>query len=98
MAGYGDPAPAAGHRDDPGDQPRQPGADSCRSLRGRWAHDRTSGDDDFTLSLDVAGDPTGIAQFQSELLAATFGLAPALVGAADNPSGDEPHSSPPWPP
>ena len=37
----------------------------------------------------MAGDPTGIAQFESELLAATFGLAPALVGAADNPSGDE---------
>ena len=89
MAGYGDPAPAPGTGTTQVTSPAHPTQTPVWSLRGRWAHDQTSGDDDFTLSLDVAGDPTGIAQFEGKLLAATFGLAPALVGAADNPSGEE---------
>ena len=81
--------PPPGTGTTPVTSPANPAQTPVWSLRGRWAHDRTSGDDNFTLSLDVAGDPTGIAQFESNLLAATFGLAPALIGAADNPSGDE---------
>ncbi len=57
------------------------------TLRGRWAHDRTAGSDDFTLSLDVAGSPTGIAQVRNKVLAAATGLAPAVIGAASSPTG-----------
>ncbi|MDQ6876090.1 MAG: hypothetical protein M3042_13650, partial [Actinomycetota bacterium] len=59
------------------------------TLRGRWAHDRTAGSDDFTLSLDVAGSPTGIVQVRNKVLAAATGLAPAVIGAASNPTGSD---------
>lgn len=59
------------------------------SLRGRWAHDRTAGSDDFTLSLDVAGSPTGIVQVRNKVLAAATGLAPAVIGAASSPTGGD---------
>ncbi len=58
------------------------------TLRGRWAHDRTAGSDQFTLTLDVAGSRTGIAQVESRVLAASLGLAPAVVGAASSPTGE----------
>ena len=57
------------------------------SLRGRWAHDRTAGTDQFTLSLDVAGTPDGIAAIDSKVLAASMGLAPAVIGAASGGGG-----------
>lgn len=59
------------------------------TLRGRWAHDATAGSDDFTLSLDVAGSPTGIVQVRNRVLAAAAGLAPAVIGAASGPAGAE---------
>ncbi|MBA2384513.1 MAG: hypothetical protein H0V68_07620, partial [Actinobacteria bacterium] len=59
------------------------------TLLGRWAHDRTAGSDDFTLSLDVAGSPTGIAQVRNRTLAAATGLAPAVIGAAGSPAAAE---------
>ncbi|MBW3547637.1 MAG: hypothetical protein KY452_05830 [Actinobacteria bacterium] len=59
------------------------------TLRGRWAHDRSGGSDDFTLSLDVAGSGTGIAQIENKVLAAATGLAPAVIGAAASPAGAE---------
>ena len=59
------------------------------TLRGRWAHDRTAGSDDFTLALDVAGSPNGIAQVRNRVLAAATGLAPAVIGAAGSPAGAE---------
>jgi hypothetical protein len=56
-------------------------------LRGNWGHDRTDGSDEFTLALDVAGSPDGIAAVSSKTLAGALGLAPAVIGSAD-PSGD----------
>ena len=81
--------PPPGSGTTPVTSPANPTQTPVWSLKGRWAHNQTSGDDDFTLSLDVAGNPNGIAALDNKLLAATFGLAPALVGAADNPSGGE---------
>lgn len=59
------------------------------TLRGRWAHDRNAGSDDFTLSLDVTGSRTGIAQLENRVLAASLGLAPAVIGAASGPTGED---------
>lgn len=59
------------------------------TLRGRWAHDQNSGSDEFTLALDVAGSRDGIAAVRSAALAGGMGLAPAVIGAADNPSGSD---------
>jgi hypothetical protein len=52
-------------------------------LRGSWGHDRASGSDEFTLALDVAGSPDGIAAVEGAPLAGGLGLAPAVIGAAD---------------
>lgn len=71
----------------PDDAP--PGTPPVWTLRGRWAHDAAAGSDDFTLSIDVTGTPTGIAQITDRTLAASLGLAPAVVGAADNPHGGD---------
>lgn len=60
------------------------------TLRGRWAHDQASGSDDFTLSFDVAGRPDGIVAISSPVLAASMGLAPAVIGAAGHdPTGED---------
>jgi hypothetical protein len=59
------------------------------ALRGSWGHDGVSGSDEFTLALDVAGSPAGIAQVSGRPLAGALGLAPALLGAADNPAGGD---------
>jgi len=58
-------------------------------LLGRWAHDQSAGSDQFTLALDVTGSPDGIFEVRNRVLAASLGLAPAVVGAASNPSGGE---------
>lgn len=58
-------------------------------LLGRWAHDQSAGSDQFTLALDVTGSPDGIFEVRNRVLAASLGLAPAVVGAAGNPSGGE---------
>src|SRR5881394_200224 len=57
-------------------------------LRGSWGHDRASGSDEFTLALDVAGSPDGIAAVAGAPLAGGLGLAPAVMGTIDDPNGD----------
>ena len=71
----------------PGDPTRpRPPSGSC-SGAGRTTS--PAGSDQFTLALDVTGSPDGIFEVRNRVLAASLGLAPAVVGAADNPSGGE---------
>lgn len=81
--------PAAGGGTAPIRTPGSSSAPPVWTLRGRWAHDRSAGSDDFTLSLDVAGNSDGIAQIENKVLAAATGLAPAVIGAAGGPAGAE---------
>ncbi|HEX5592280.1 MAG TPA: hypothetical protein VFX35_02895 [Solirubrobacterales bacterium] len=57
-------------------------------LRGSWGHDRAGGSDEFTLALDVAGSPDGIAAVAGAPLAGALGLAPAVLGSAPRSNGD----------
>jgi outer membrane protein OmpA-like peptidoglycan-associated protein len=83
------PPAAGGGGTVPITRPGETGAPPVWTLRGRWAHDRSAGSDDFTLALDVAGNSTGIAQIENRFLAAALGLAPAVIGAAGSPAGAE---------